>query len=681
MEIKGFSISGKAGWLIFFFFLLSPFSASTVSGQSAQPNQVVAQSSDSPIQLLKPEEGCLNIAKKAMIKCSIKTPFDPTKLLVLLDGTDISGILDVTPEGFEYRGTTLLSSGNHTLSVTLTTADGQEVKKDFAFSTCHSKQFDEIYSSNEITTIAEKKAVKSGDAVSTPSWKVESNLASESKIKKKEWELTFKTNTRYFDQDLAVAPPPDKGFSVANYLFQGKYNGEKINFLAEAGDITIDETPYTVSGLSRRGGNLVFQAKDLNLQLRTFDVKSEQVFGFVGGLGLGSTPNDHVMGASADWGIISDKLRFRTIYIRGGEEPSSLAASSTTTTTPTPTQPAPYGISDSTQRSGSVLGFLLTSDLLEKKLVTEAEFDLSRFDNDTSDEFSSRRDKAYRIKAGGTVSNYTYEALYEYIGRDYGTVGNPGLITDREGYSLRGGGNFFKIHQLNLAFSQYHDNVKKDDLFPRTITTQGNLDYSFSKFENVPIVLSYQRSMLRTTDEPVDTAATRTDTDAVSGQIHYKKGPWDLGFLASYSFQKDRTFADNDTTTVTYTLTTAYAKDFLTITPSFSFNRSLIHNTSVHTDTYTATLDLRGDMFKKRVTYGLGGTYSILRASDESAKSDTLSSNFNVYYLLVKDLWGFLTPSMGVRGLYNRTNDRVLRQITDELAIYFVLQTTMKFLF
>ena len=672
---------GGVGGVIFFVFLLFPFCHSPVYAQSTETNptseKASDQTGDSRIRLLKPEEGCLNIAKKANVKCAIETPFDSQKLLVLLDGTDISGILDITPDGFEYKTTSLLTSGDHTLSVTITTPDGQELKREFKFSTCHSKQFDEIYSSNEITTTAEKKAVKSGDTVTTPSWRAESNLTSESKIKKNEWEFLFKTNTRYLGQNLAVTPPPEKGFSLASYLFQAKYSGKKMNLLAEAGDVVIDETPYTVTGLARRGGNLVFQSKDLNLQLRTFDVKSEQLFGFVGGPGFGTTPNDHIMGASADWGIVSDKLRFRTVYVRGGEEGSFVSES--TTTTP---ESIPYGTSSTTnQRGGNVLGFLLTSDFLEKKFVTEAELDFSRFDVDTTDEFQARKDMAYRFKAGGTIKDYTYEALYEHIGPDYEVVGNPGLIKDREGYALKGGGNFFKIHQLNLSFSQYHDNVKKNDLYARTYTTQGTVDYTLNKFETLPIVLSYQRSMVRTADEPIDIAHTRMDTDTITGRVNYKKGPWDLGFQTSYSLQQDKTAADNDTTTVTYTLTPAYIKDYLTIAPSFSFNRSLVHTTGVRTDTYTAALDLKGDIFQKRVTYGLGGTYTILRASDESSRSDTLSSNFNVYYLLVKDHWGFLNPSVGFRGLYNRTNDRILRQITDEFALYFVLQTTMKFLF
>jgi hypothetical protein len=682
-------------WFSFFLLLLSPFFYYPVYAQSTQTsqagdqasNQPVSQPSDSFIQLIKPEEGGVTVAKRAAVRCSIKIPYDRQKLLVLLDGTDISGVLDITSDGFEYKAPTLLPAGDHTLSVTLTAQDGQELTREFKFSSRHSKHVDEIYSSDELTTLYEKRVVRSGNTVTSQSWKVESNLANESKVKMKEWELLFKTNLRYFDQQLPVTPPPDKGFSLADYLFQARYNGEKINFLGEMGDVVIDETPYTVTGLARRGGNLVFESKDLNLQLRTFDVKSKEVFGFNGGLGFGTTPNDHLTGASADWGIISDKLRFRTVYARGGESGSFFGTSRTTPTgtTPigtTPTENVDYGISTtSNQRKGDVLGFLLTSDFFERKLMTEGEFALSRFDLDTGDEFLPRRDMAYRFKAGGSIEDYTYEALYEYVGPDYEVVGNPGLIKDRAGYALKGGGNFFKIHQLNLSFSQYYDNVKRDDLYPRIYTTQGTLNYTFSKFENFPIVLSYQRAMLKSKHDPIDLPHIWTDTDTVTGSINYIKVPWGLGFQASYSFQNDRTDLDNDTTAATYTLIPTYTSDHFSICPSISYNRSMNHATRVYTDTYTGTLDFRGNLIKEKLSYGLGSSYIILRASDRSSQSDILSSNFNVYYLLVKNLLGFLNPSVGFRGLYNRTNDKVLHQRTDEFALHLVLQTSMKYLF
>ncbi len=166
--------------------------------------------------------------------------------------------------------------------------------------------------------------------------------------------------------------------------------------------------------------------------------------GFHEGLGLETTPKDHIMGGSAEVGLFSDKLQFRTIYVRGGERGSSLGIS---------TEPI--------QKKGNVLGFLLTSNFFENKLVTEAEIDTSRFDPDTSDEFLAKRDKAYRIKLGGTIKDYTYEALYEYIGRDYEVIGNPGLSKDKQGYAFKAGGTLFKVHLLNLSFSSITIMLKK----------------------------------------------------------------------------------------------------------------------------------------------------------------------------------------------------------------------------
>jgi hypothetical protein len=314
--------------------------------------------------------------------------------------------------------------------------------------------------------------------------------------------------------------------------------------------------------------------------------------------------------------------------------------------------------------------------------VTEAELDFSRFDADTSDEFPRDRDKAYRLKIGGASGIYTYEGFYEYMGPEYEVIGNQNLQKNREGYTLKAGATH-QIHILNLSFSQYNDNVKKDDLYPRIYTYQGTVDYSFNKFQSLPIGLSYQKTRLDSRWEPPDTSPLKTDTDTVTGTISYIKPPWNLGFSTSYSLQNDLTDESNDTTTLTITFTPALTleKPSLSVSPSYSFNRSISRLTNVYTDTNTATLDLRGDVFNKKLSYGFGGTYTLTKANDDSYDQDTLSTNFNVLYLLVKNLWGFLNPSLGVRGLYNRTNDRILDQTTNELALFLVVQTTMPFSF
>jgi len=533
------------------------------------------------------------------------------------------------------------------------------MKKEFTFSTRHSKRFEEASSNNQITTLYEKLIDKSEEAYKMPSWKTESNLSSESKLREKNWEFAFRTNVRHFDQQLGAIPPQEKGFALANYLFQGKYSGNRINFIGELGDVTIHETANTVQSLARRGGNLVFQSQDLHLQLRTFAVKSEQLMGFNGGLGIGTTPADHLTGVSGDVGLFSDRLKLKSLYAKGGEKGSS------------------FGISTSEGvREGDVFGFLITSDFFKQKLVTEAEIDISRFDGDTSDEFPRKKDKAYRVKAWGNLGNLSYEGLYEYMGQDYEVIGNPGLQKNREGFGLKAGGDF-KNHLINFSLSQYHDNVKKDDLFPVVYASQGTLDYTFKKYQSLPMGISYQRTMMRSEKKPLNIEPLRMDTDTIMGRINYVRMPWNVGLTGSYSHQNDRTAADNDTTAISFSFTSSVILEgpSLSISPGFTFTRSISHLTDVHTDAYTTTLDVRGDVFNKRLTYGFGGTYTIAKVSDGSSRQDTLGSNFNLLYLLANNLWGFFTPSIGFRGIYHRTNNRTLDQTVNEFALFLVIQT------
>lgn len=656
MEIKKNLMSGAVSWSVLFLFL------SLLIGFVFAQSGLTAESS---IKLLSPAEGTEVISKKPLIKCSIPISFDPKRLLVLLDGTDVSALLKINSEGFEFKPIANLPPGNHSMSVTVHTPDGQEIKQEFTFATRHSKPFEEAYSNNQITTLYEKLIDKSEEAHNVPSWKTESNLASESKLKEKNWEFTFRTNVRHFDQQLRAIPPQEKGFAIANYLFQGKYAGNRINFLGELGDVTIHETANTVQTLARRGGNLVFQSKDLYLQLRTFAVKSEQLLGFNGGLGIGTTPTDHLMGFSGDVGLFSDRLKLKTLYAKGGEKGSS------------------FGISTSEGvREGDVFGFLITSDFFKQKFVTEAEIDISRFDGDTSDEFPRKKDKAYRVKAWGNLGKLNYEGLYEYMGQDYEVIGNPGLQKNREGFGLKAGGDF-KNHLINLSLSRYHDNVKKDDLFPVVYTSQGTLDYTYKRYQSLPMGISYQRTMMRSENDPLNIAHIRTDTDTVMGRINYVKMPWNVGLTASYSHQNDRTAAANDTTAISFSFTPSVTLErlSLSISPGFTFIRSISHLTDVHTDAYTTTLDVRGDLFNKRLTYGFGGTYTITKVSDGSSRQDTLRSNFNLLYLLADNLWGFFSPSIGIRGICNRTNDRTLDQTANEIAFFLVIQAKMAFLF
>ena len=624
-------------------------------------NNTMDNNSMNIVRMIMPKQDSLVIGKKPVIKCMISEPFTPENLLVLFDGVDITGILKINANGFEFHPIKIIPPGPHTLSVTLYTSDGREIQKDFSFSTRHSKAFEEVYSDNELTGLYETILTKSKNVDTIPYSKIESNFGSHNRLKNKGWEFSLSTNLRFFDQNLPVLSPQRKGVDLVDYLLQGKYSSNRLEFLTEIGDIQVDETQNTVQALARRGGRFSLQYSDLSLD--GFVVNSEQSFGLKKGMGIKGSLDDHIMGVSGEAGLFSDKVRLKTIYVTGGEPGNS------------------FGIwTTSGGKKGDVLGFLVKADPFGQRLNAEAELDLSEFDPDTSDEFSHDSDKACRLQVNGSLGNYSYEATYEYMGPDYEVIGNQGLQKNREGFMFRAGADF-KIHSINLSLSRYNDNVKGDDLYPRIYTYQGIIDYTFKKYQNLPIGLSYQRSIIDSTMEPESTPHVRMDTDIITGRINYMDGSWNIGFQTSHSMQNDKTNGGADSTTTTCTFTPTYSTEHFSISPNFSFNRSKYHLTGVRTDTYTVNLDLRGDVFQKRITYELAGTYNRIESSDSSIDQDKINTDFRFAYFLSKSLWGFSDPSLGIRGQYNITNNRGYGQRNDELVILLFFSTDISFSF
>src|SRR4030042_1984311 len=438
------------------------------------------------IHTIIPAENSEVISKKPGIKVEFSKPVVSQALLVLLDATDITQLLIVTEKGFEYKPFMVLAAGTHNLSISATDKEGKQLQKSISFTTRHSTTFEEAYINNEVSVIYETVLKKPDEAEYIPDSKIEGNFRSDTKVKNKEWEFTFNTNLRYLDQSLPVIRPLRKGFDIANWIFKGSFTRDNLRLGTSIGDIQINETQYTVANLARRGGVLNLQY-DI-FQLNAFTVRSGQVFGLIGGAGIDGTTDDHILGVSGGVRLFNTKVEFKTIYVTGGEPGSSFGVSTTSGT-----------------KKGGVLGFVLMSDLFENKMRREFEADFSNFDPDTSDEFGSRNDNAYRAKIGGSLGIYNYEALYEHIGKDYEVIGNQGLQKDKQGVSIINGLNLGK-HNFNVLLSRYNNNLKGDDLFPRIVNYVAGIDYSCNEITNLPIGINYQKSIQDSSREPSGTA-------------------------------------------------------------------------------------------------------------------------------------------------------------------------------
>ncbi|TAN38567.1 MAG: hypothetical protein EPN25_13635 [Nitrospirae bacterium] len=618
------------------------------------------------VRVSAPLENAEIIGKKPDITAEFLVPLKAGSLVIMVDGTDVTQISEISEKGFTYSPVMVLPPGGHTVSITAQDQNGGQLQKSVPFTIRHTKMFEEAYTQNDLSVVYEEKlTTPEGDT--SPRSKVQGNLASETKVKRKELEFNFKTNLRYFDQNtpLAFAGPgaDKKGINLVNYLLQGKYTKDQFMLLAEAGDVQINETQNTVSALARRGGRLSLQYNDLSLS--AFVVKSENILGFRGGTGITFDDNDHILGASAGIKLLDKKVEFRTIFATG----ETAGGSS-------------FGFSTVPGRTkGDVLGLLLITDFLQNKLRTEFETDFTSFDPDISDEFGSKKDRAYRLKAGGSIDTYTYEAMYEYFGRDYAVVGNQMIQKDKEGITARAGASF-GAHALNLNFSRFNDNVKGDELFPKITNMLASVDYSFSGIQQVPIGFNFQKSIQDSSLEPAGTSPLQMHTGTVTGRIGYTKDAMSINFMTAFSKMDDRTTTNNDTTTATYTLTPAYNTPNLAVNPNFSLNQTKNSVTGVRADTYTISLDLRSKFFKERVTFDVGSTYNITKTSDRLTDLSNLTANLRLGYLLAKRFMGLVNPTLAVRATYMQITDRINHASDrDAFSAFMVLTTAIPFSF
>lgn len=616
------------------------------------------------IKLSSPSEGATVSEKKPLFKCLLTVPFDKDRLLVTLDQTDVTAIIDIVKGGFEFKPIQILSSGQHKLNVTLTAPDKKEFKREFTFTIRHSKVFETMSSTNDVSILYEgtmKSDLKAGEVDSIPGSKIEANIASNSKIMEKGVEVALTTNIRFSDQGtyMLSASLPQRSFTIANYLLSASYRTEKTQFLAETGDVAINETQNTV-GLSRRGTRVNFGYG--NFRLNAFSVKAQQVSGvsnFDNDTGLAFDPADKIEGVSGEVDLLEKKANLKIIHVRGQDKSISFGS---------------WSAGGGTK--GDTTGLVFKTDFFSQKLTTEMEYDVANFDQDTSDSVPMQWDKAYKLKIGGQASGYNYEGLYEFFGPKFSSIGNTGVQKDREGFALRGGGNI-DVHSVNLYFSRYNDNVEDSNLLPKIYTYQGGIDYSFNKFKSLPMGLSYQRTHQESKNEAEGTAPTGVRSNNISGRINYTKDTWNFGFNASFSNQDNQYNDTSNNKNVTLTFTPVYTSERFSVTPNLSFNRLSNDYTKVQTDTYTANLSVRGNALNKKLDYEVAYTANRVQTSDNSSGNETKNFTFRTGYLLAKDIVGMVNPTIGIRGNYSESHDRIVDNRKDSFYVFLFFSANL----
>lgn len=425
---------------------------------------------------------------------------------------------------------------------------------------------------------------------------------------------------------------PVQGAPAPSFLLQkGEYGWGGFNLFAEMGDIRIKETRNTVQEAKGRGGRFQFLTGNAG--------NSAKFETFAAAGAHGGSPDDMLVGATGELAL-RQNARFKTIFLSGRESLDKEGR-----------------WPDAGSRRGDVLGFVAQMEPF-RGAVAEAEYDYSVFDKDTSDENSPVHDSACRVKLGGGFGVSRYTALYERTGPRYRLMTGGGPERDTEGVSL-GVETALSLHAFDVKLSRYNDNTDKNDLYPRLYRYQGAIEYRFLGLKSLPLALQYKKTFIDSTREPLGYLPKEAEEEAVSGQVHYLAGKWDLGVRGGLAQRSDRLSSRRESSTTTFGFLPRYAAGSFTLAPDFSLKKTRDFANAVDTDQYSVNLGLSGSLLEKKLDYELKGGYRKEVTGTPGTGKESVGAKVKAGYPLARLFKWSGQPVLGVRGEYKESSTRI----------------------
>ena len=441
--------------------------------------------------------------------------------------------------------------------------------------------------------------------------------------------LGVDANFNYSNKPL----PGEKDFDLSNMMVSASKGSHSL----KAGDINVNETEFTVSGLGRRGLDYAFNAGKFYLHL--FDVSSQQLRGF-NGFGFPKSKTN-ILGGALGYRFLKDMIFVKAVYLAGQDDPG---------------QGVNVGYSSFVQtRKGSVASLAEETSLLQNRLVVGGEVAQSRFDENAQDGESKQTDLAWKV--GGNVSSgiLTAGAVYRRIGTDFNSIGFPYFTNDREGLEANVGLNSGRL-SFTGSYVSSSDNVEDDPASETTSDLNGNANLIWSPSARVSLAFGYSLNKQKTSFEQGSSPFLQDSlTNQFSGSFNLNFGQAaNLSFQVSNSDLSSKNYPQNENTNLTLNLGAAFrAGEWFNLSPTFGYGK--IRNRFTNEEMFNYSSFISGEIaFWPRVmSVSLTGSY-LRTESAVQGNSDNVNAGTNLNLYLDR-LIKVGTAIVSLKGNYTKT--------------------------
>jgi len=438
----------------------------------------------------------------------------------------------------------------------------------------------------------------------------------------------------------------DSNFNYSNVPLNGEKSFDLSNMMVsvskgshflKAGDININESEFTVSGLGRRGFDYAFNNQKLYIHF--FDVSSQQLKGF-NGIGFPKS-KANVMGGAVGYKFLKDMIFLKAIYLAGKDDPN---------------QGVNVGFSSFIQtRKGSVAALAEETNLLQNRLILTGEVAQSHFDDNVQDQIGTRADYAWKF--GGNVSYkvLTAGATYRHIGRDFNSIGFQFFTNDREGAEANVGLNAGRL-SLTGSYTASSDNVKDDPAKETTSNQNGNANLMWNISNKVSFGLGYSRNKQDTSlKQGLSPFLQDSLTNQISGSFNLNFGPAsNLSLQVSNSDLSSKNNPQTSNTNFVLNVGGAFrGGDRFTLSPTFGYGK--VRNKFTHEEMLNYSSFVSGEIafWPQVLTVSLMGS-AMRTDSSVQGKSDNLNVGANLNWYLNK-LVKIGTVVISLKGNYTTT--------------------------
>jgi hypothetical protein len=456
--------------------------------------------------------------------------------------------------------------------------------------------------------------------------------------------INFDSNFSYTSAPLAGNDPLDlSNMNAAFFLSQ---------HTIRAGDITLNESDYSVQSLGRRGFEYTFDNQ--KAYLHAFTVNTQEVRGFKG-FGL-PKPKMSLLGGAAGYRILGQALFLKALFITGKD---------------IPTQGVNIGLPEDLPgaggRQGQVLAVVEESRLWADRLSFKAEFARCRYDADLDDQSEPVAGNAFLVSTGLSSGILTAGLNYRFVDRNFNSIGLQALANDRSSWEAMLGLSR-GIFSLTGSFVGQRDNVSNDPQSATTSNLDGSLSLSLAVTPQAQIVLGARLGKQATDPGSGGAFAQDSATSEFSGSLNLMIGlSSSINLAVASSRLASQAAPETDGSTLTLNLGgSLQAGEWLNLCPSLGFSQRREKLTGRRFDTFNALTV--GELFFMPKAWSMFLSASFSRADVPDGLASTtldLTGGLNLYLNQFIKVEGLL---LSLKGNY-QFMDMVGMETTDWKAL------------